>query len=43
MYSMELSLGAELWSGVLEWSIGVEKSQILEWQTFLLHLQIQFI
>ena len=26
----------------MEWSIGVEWSQILEWQKFLLHLQIQF-
>ena len=36
MYSMEWSLGEELWSGVFEWS------QILEWQKFLLHLHIQF-
>ena len=24
MYSLEWSLGVELWSGVLEWSFGVE-------------------
>ena len=27
--------GVESWSGVLEWSIGVESSQILEWQKWL--------
>ena len=32
VYSMEWSYGAELWSGVLELSIGMEWSQILEWQ-----------
>ena len=32
VYSIEWSLGAELWGGVLEWS------QILELQNCLLHL-----
>ena len=31
VYSMEWSLGAEFWSGILEWS-GVEWSHFLEWQ-----------
>ena len=32
VYSMEWSLGVESWSGVLEWSIGVKWTQILEWK-----------